>query len=206
MADEQNNTENNENTDTSTENGGETTVTMTQEKLDSLINSRFAKGAEKAQTELLQTLGVDDVDVLKSLVTTHREQEDASKSELQKMQELLELEQSRAAELEGKLTSTLTETEIQNIVMQYGINPEKMKYFKMDYLEAKQDESFDLEKFIGVLKEKQPDFFGFIDERKNRTVPNPQSKNAPTGSIKMSDYAQLPAVERKKYKSSDIIR
>ena len=205
MADEHNNTEGENNTSGS--NGGsENTVTMTQEKLDGLINSKFASGAEKAQGELLKSLGVDDIDVLKSLVTTQKEQEEASKSELQKLQDLIEAERGINAELEGKLTATLTETEIQNIVMQHGINPEKMKYFKMDYLDAKQVEGFELDKFIGELKEKQPDFFGFIDERQNKKIPNPPSKPAPSGSIKMADYSQLPAAERRKYKSSDIIR
>lgn len=191
---------------TPTVTGGDATVTMTQEKLDGLINGKFRSGAEKATSELLTSIGVDDIDVLKSIVSTHRESEEASKSELQKMQELLELEKTAYAELESKLNSTLTETEIQNIAIANGINPDRMKYFKMDYLEAKQEEGFELEKFISTLKETQPDFFGFIDERVRKNIPNPPSRNTPSTQIKMTDYAQLPAAERRKYKSTDIIR
>jgi hypothetical protein len=205
MADEHNeNTENNDNT--SGQNGGDSTVTMTQEKLNSLINGKFAKGAESANKQLLESIGVDDIDVLKSIVTTHRESEEASKSELQKLQDLLDAERIVNTDLESKLNTTITETEIQNIAIANGINPEKMKYFKMDYLEAKQVEGFELEKFISGLKEKQPDFFGFVDERVPKNIPNPPNRSAPSTQIKMVDYVQLPAAERKKYKSSDLIR
>ena len=115
---------------------------MTQDKLDSLINGKFASGADKATKELLAGIGVDDVDVLKSIVTAHKNNEEASKSELQKMQELLEAERTLNSDLEGKLATTMTDAEIQTLAMVHGISPEKMKYFKMDYLDAKQAEDF----------------------------------------------------------------
>ena len=124
---------------------------------------------------------------------------------MQKLQEQLEAERTINADLESKLNTTLTDTEIQNLAMQHGINPNKIKYFKMDYLEAKQAEGFDSDKFIGELKEKQPESFSFVDERRSQ-VPNPPSKKTPSTQIKMADYVQLPLAERKKYKSSDIIR
>jgi len=175
--------QNTENENTSTQTGGEEqTVSMTQ-----------------------SNIGVDDVDVLKSIVTTHKDNEQASKTELEQLTGLLEEERNKSLGLEQKLTETATEAEIQNIAIKHGINPDKMKYFKMDYLDASQGEGFDIEKFIGVLKEKQPDFFGFVDERRTN-VPNPQSRTTPSTQISMEKYVQLSAGDRAKYKSDDIIR
>lgn len=203
MADEQE--QNTENEGTSTQTDGK--VTLTQEKLDGLINSKFAAGAEKATKELLANIGVDDITILKGIVSNHKEQQEANKTELQKLQEQLEVERMAKVELEMKLVNTQTETEIQNIAMANGINPNKIKYFKIDFLEAKQSEGFNAEEFIENLKKTQPDFFGFIDERRPPVnVPNPQGSKTPSSSIKMIDYARLPAEERKKYKSTDIIR
>jgi len=194
---------------TPTPDGGNETVTMTQAAFDAKFNESFGKGAAKggntATTELLASIGVDDIDVLKSIVTTHQENQEADKTELQKMQDLLEAERLISTTLEGKLNANIADTEIQTLALANGINPDKMKYFKMDYAEAKNVEGFNVDTFISALKEKQPDFFGFVDERKVH-VPNPQSKHTPSSQIKMPDYSKLSAVERAKYKASDIIR
>ena len=193
-------------TETPTTTGGDSTVTMTQDKLDGLINGKFAKGAEKATNELLSSMGVDDIDVLKSIVTTHQETQEASKSELVKLQEQLDLERGVTSTLQGQLDANIADAEIQNLALANGINPEKLKYFKMDYKEAKSVEGFEVDKFISTLKEKQPDFFGYVDERNKANVPNPPSRKTPSTQIKMADYSKLSAAERVKYKASDIIR
>lgn len=184
----------------------ETTVTISQEKLNSLISEKFKKGAEKANTTLLESLGVDNLDSLKEIVKAKAEADEASKTELQKLQDQLEAERNAKADLESRLNQTVTETEVQNIALSNGINPDKVKYFKMDYLEAKNKEGFDSEKFISELKEKQPDFFNAVGDVSTVNVGNPPNRRTPSTQIKMEDYVQLSAEERKKYKSTDLIR
>ena len=62
--------------------GDETTVTMTQAKLDDLINGKFKKGAEKATTDLLATLGAENIESVKAILDKQKETEDANKTEL----------------------------------------------------------------------------------------------------------------------------
>ena len=210
MADEQSQNTDEQNKDTSTSNDGNQTVTMTQAEFDAKFNDSFGKGATKGGTtataDLLASMNVGDIDKLKSIVSTFNENEEASKSELVKLQEQLDLERGVTSTLQSQLDANIADAEIQNLALANGINPEKLKYFKMDYEEAKSVEGFEVDKFISALKEKQPDFFGFVDERTPHNVPNPPSRKTPSTQIKMDDYVQLKAEERKKYKSSDIIR
>ena len=50
----------NENTSTPTDGN----VNISQEQLNDLINKKYAKGAEKAKADLLESLGIPDVDTL----------------------------------------------------------------------------------------------------------------------------------------------
>lgn len=185
--------------------GDETTVSISQEKLNSLINEKFKKGAEKSKAELLSSLGVESEDELKSIIEARKQAEEANKTELQKLQEQLELKDKAYSELEQRLNAKTVDTEVQDIIMQNGIDPKMAKYVKIDYLEAKKGEDFELDKFVSSLKESQPGFFA-SDVRPPVNIDNPPSRQTPANQIKMADYALLSADERKKYKSTDIIR
>lgn len=185
--------------------GDETTVTISQEKLNSLINEKFKKGAEKSKSELLASIGVESEDELKSIIEAKKEADEASKTELQKLQEQLESKDTAYSELEQRYNAKSVDTEVQDIIMQHGIDPKMAKYVKIDYLEAKKGEGFELDAFVTGLKESQPGFFA-TTERTPANIDNPQSRSAPANQITMADYAQLTADERKKYKSTDIIR
>lgn len=183
----------------------ETTVSISQEKLNSLINEKFKKGAEKSKAELLSSLGVESEDELKSIIEARKQAEEANKTELQKLQEQLESKDKAYSELEQRLNAKTVDTEVQDIIMQNGIDPKMAKYVKIDYLEAKKGEDFELDKFVESLKESQPGFFA-QDVRVPANIDNPASRSTPANQIKMADYALLTAEERKKYKSTDIIR
>jgi len=185
--------------------GDETTVSISQEKLNSLINEKFKKGAEKSKAELLSSLGVESEDELKSIIEARKQAEEANKTELQKLQEQLESKDKAYSELEQRLNAKTVDTEVQDIIMQNGIDPKMAKYVKIDYLEAKKGEDFELDKFVEGLKESQPSFFA-VDVRTPANISNPPSRQTPANQIKMADYAKLSAEERKKYKSTDIIR
>ncbi len=182
------------------------TVEMTQADFDIKFNTSFGKGATKATNDILESLGVESIDDLKGIIKDKNDAEEANKTELQKTQDLLDVERGISADLESKLQTNLSDAEVQSIALNSGVSPDKIKYFKMDYTEAKKSEDFDPTKFIETLKESQPSFFIVDNGKAPSNVPNPPNRSNPSSQIKMKDYAQLPAAERRKYKSSDIIR
>jgi len=185
--------------------GDETTVTIKQDKIDSLISSGYKKGAEKATAKLLGELGAESIDDVKAILKAKQDADEAEKTEFQKLQDQLEAKDGQINDLQTKLSVQLTDSEVRDIALDSGISPEKVKYFKMDYLEAKKSENFDSKSFIEGLKETQPDFFG-VEVRQPANIDNPPNKQTPSGKITMVDYSQLSAKDRKKYKASDIIR
>ena len=65
-------------------------VEMTQAEFDAKFNSSFGKGATKATADMLEDLGVDDMDSLKAILKAKNDADEASKTELQKAKDALE--------------------------------------------------------------------------------------------------------------------
>lgn len=143
---------------TPTNEGGDATVTMTQEKLDSLINAKYAKGADKATNDLLTSLGVDNIDSLKSVIQTQKEQEDASKTELEKAQSVIEDLTAKMEANNQSLAKMQEKSVINGLAAKNGI--EDIDYFEYSYNQAKGIEGFNEESFIDNLKESKPYVFG----------------------------------------------
>ncbi len=166
---------------TPTTEGGDSQVTMSQEKLDSLINGKFAKGAEKATNELLASLGVENIDSLKSIITTQKEQEEASKSDLEKAQETI----NKLTEDLNISTSSMQKmqeaNELSSLALQNGV--QDVDYFKFAYENAKNSEGFKLDEFMEKLKTDKPFVF-------NPTViPTPKVDQSPNNG-NPADFAE----------------
>ena len=147
MADEHNENTENENTSTQNKNDGEVKkVDMTQEELNALINKKFASGAEKAKTELLNSLGVESEDTLKDLIEAKKQQEEANKTELEKLQEQLNALNSEKEKLYNDLTSTQKRAKLNEIALKNGI--EDLEYLEFKYSKASQEEGFDETTFL----------------------------------------------------------
>lgn len=76
--------------------------------IQGVFDAGFGKGIEKGQKELLEQLGVDGVDDLKAVLTSHKEREDAAKSTEQKLADVLSFVdgmKTKYAETEAKLES-----------------------------------------------------------------------------------------------------
>lgn len=149
---------NGDNGNNPTTKGEETTVTMTQAKLDELINSKFGKGAEKAKAELLQELGVSDVDSLKGIIQLQKDAEEANKTELQKMQEQLEAMKSEKEAIEKKAQEANLTSEIAKLAALHGV--QDIEVFEVLYKNASKGEGFDGTSFLESLKEGKPYLFG----------------------------------------------
>lgn len=158
MADEPNQNGNEEQKPTPGQDGGDPVVTISQEKLNSLINEKFKKGAEKANTTLLETLGVDSLDTLKELVKAKAEEEEANKTELEKAQALVADTLADKADVEAKLSRMEESNKISTLAAKHGIK--EIAYFELEYAKNKDTEGFDMATFVEGLKKDKPLLFG----------------------------------------------
>lgn len=109
---------------TGTEEQKETKVEETQQKPNETKQEETKADIEKAKndavSELLKTLGVEDADALKGIVTKHKEDEEANKTELQKKDDALtETTKQLASEREGRIIA-----EAKLSAIQLGAKPE----------------------------------------------------------------------------------
>jgi len=163
----------NENTSTPTDGN----VNISQEQLNDLINKKYAKGAEKAKADLLESLGVPDVDTLKSVLEKHKEHEEASKSELEKAQELLATLTQEKDRLTAEMKQTQFNSNINALAAKEGIK--EIDYFTMEYSKASDAEDFKVEDFIGNLRESKPFVFGQQAPTPPKTDNSSNSKGEP---------------------------
>ena len=168
-------------TETPSETGGENIVQMSQEKLDSLINGKFAKGAEKATNELLSSLGVEDVDSLKNIIQSKREQDEANKSELEKAQETIAKLQADYENAQNTAKQAQELNEINSLALKSGVADTEV--FKLLYSNAKSAEGFNPDTFIEGLRESKPYIFG------QQTVVTPKVDNS-TNKSKPADFTE----------------
>lgn len=157
MADEQNkSTENtNESGETQTKN---TSDEKTYGDFEKGFSKGFAKATEKAETKLLSELGIDNLDSVKNLLQTKKEQDEAQKSELDKTLEKLQAIEKEREDLAKTLESTKFEATINSIAATHGIT--ELDYFKMEYNKSSGNENFEVNSFIESLRESKPFVFG----------------------------------------------
>lgn len=163
----------NENTSTQTDGN----VNMTQEQLNELINKKYAKGAEKAKADLLESLGVRDVDTLTDILDKHKEQEEASKSELEKAQGTLATLTQERDKLLTDMKQTQFNSNINALAAKEGIK--EVEYFTMEYSKASDAEDFKVEDFISNLRESKPFVFGQQVSTPPKTDNSSNSKGEP---------------------------
>lgn len=132
-------------------------VELEQEKLDALINKGYAKGAEKAQSQLLAELGVDSLDSVKEVLKAKAEAEEAQKTELEKLHEQLEAAKVEAENAKKEREQTLESLQIQSLANESGVND--IEYFKFMRDQAKASEGFNDAEFLESLKETKPFLF-----------------------------------------------
>jgi len=138
--------------------GNETQVTISQEKLDSLINEKFKKGAEKANATMLESLGVESIDSLKEIMKAKADADEASKSDLEKAQESAKNLADENTQLANKYKALEESNNISLLAAQHGIK--EIDYFKFEYAKEKDKDGFDMVEFVAGLKDSKPLLFG----------------------------------------------
>lgn len=76
---------------------------MSQDDLNALIAERASRAKQAGINGLLSELGLDDAEALKSLVTKAKQDQDAAKSELEKIQEAAQVNRTKAEALQVEL-------------------------------------------------------------------------------------------------------
>ena len=134
--------------------GKETQVTISQEKLDSLINEKFKKGAEKANAQLLETLGVESIDDVKNIIKAKNDADEASKTELQKALDAVEamkqvneglISKGEKLEEKNRISKLASDNKVQDV-----------EYFEFKYSQARKADNFDEGTFIESFNSSNP--------------------------------------------------
>ncbi len=134
--------------------GSETQVTISQEKLDSLISEKFKKGAEKANAQLLETLGVESIDDVKNIIKAKNDADEASKTELQKALDAVEAMKTVNESLISKGEKLEESNRISKLASDNKV--QDVEYFEFKYSQAKASNDFNEDTFIESFNKGNP--------------------------------------------------
>jgi predicted RecB family endonuclease len=135
----------------------ENEVVLSQSKLDALIDKGFSKGANRAKSELAESLGVDSIEQAQELINAKRETDEANKSDLDKAAELINTLNSTIKGLEANNNEIKADMAVQKVVSENGIKD--ADYFKHLLATASADDGFEQDAFIEQLKGDKPYLF-----------------------------------------------
>jgi len=135
----------------------ENEVVISQSKLDALIDKGFSKGANRAKSELAESLGVDSIEQAQELINAKRETDEANKSDLDKAAELINTLNSTIEGLEANNKRIQSDMAVQKVVSENGIKD--ADYFKHLLATASADDGFEQDAFIEQLKGDKPYLF-----------------------------------------------
>ncbi len=202
MENSTNQNEVNENTTAPDENVGNP-VNMTQDQLNELINKKYAKGAEKAKSDLLGSLGVDNIDSLKELIEAKKQQDEANKTELEKLSEQLNSTVAEKQSLLEQMEQMKFKTEVSTLSAQNGIKD--VEVFEVMYEKASKNEGFEKDTFINQLKETRPYLFGQETQTKPKVDNTSNNKQNPSDRSTQIAKAQQLAKEGKAGEAKKIL-
>jgi predicted RecB family endonuclease len=135
----------------------ENEVVISQSKLDALIDKGFSKGANRAKSELAESLGVDSIEQAQELINAKRETDEANKSDLDKAAELINTLNGTIKGLEANNNEIKADMAVQKVVSENGIKD--ADYFKHLLAQASAVDDFDQSAFIEQLKGDKPYLF-----------------------------------------------
>jgi len=144
----------------------ENEVVISQSKLDALIDKGFSKGANRAKSELAESLGVDSIEQARELINAKRENDEANKSDLDKAAELINTLNGTIKGLEANNNEIKADMAVQKVVSENGIKD--ADYFKHLLAQASAVDDFDQSAFIEQLKGDKPYLFSGGDTQPKR--------------------------------------
>ena len=167
----------------------DTTVTISQEKLDSLINEKFKKGAEKANAQILESLGVESIDSLKEIMKAKADADEASKSDLEKATESARKLAEENEQLSNRYKALEESNSISLLAAEHGIK--ELDYFRLEYAKEKDKDGFDMSAFVTGLKESKPLLFGQSQQAPKTDKSNNNQNNPGNVDLSKLSYNEL---------------
>lgn len=137
---------------------------FTQADLDKIAGSARETGRKAAEKQLLEALGVPDLDQAKAALAAAREAEEAGKTELQKAQERAAELERKAAEAEATALQVRLDAALEGSLRDGGIKPERvaaaMRLADRSALSVEDGQVKGLSEVIEALKAESPEWFG----------------------------------------------
>ena len=173
----------------------ENEVVISQSKLDALIDKGFSKGANRAKSELAESLGVDSIEQARELINAKRENDEANKSDLDKAAELINTLNGTIKGLEANNNEIKADMAVQKVVSENGIKD--ADYFKHLLAQASATDDFDQSTFIDQLKGDKPYLFsgGEVQPKKVDATSNRASLDVGERVKKATTMAELYALQ-----------
>jgi uncharacterized protein YfeS len=137
---------------------GDDKPTITQKQLNEILSGRVGKAKEKAISDLVNSLGLENPDQLKSLVQAAKDNEEKSKTDLEKAQSEANTHKSKAETLSRDFDQYKLTTEIQFALIDEGLTASEAritaKLVEVDELDGEK-----IKAAIGELKKVMPQIF-----------------------------------------------
>lgn len=173
----------------------EAQVTITQTKIDELINKGYGRGANKASEDLIKSLGVESIEQVKELIKAQKEAKEASKTDLQKATDNINALTKTIADLEGANKKLTSDMAIDKFATENGIKD--VDYYRHLRSIASKDEKFIEETFIENLKSTKPFLFDKAAAKKIDASTNPETTALGEEIKKATTMAEIYALQKK---------
>lgn len=180
------------NESTSTQTDGQNVVSMSQSDFDTLIGRKIGKAKENAVKDLLDSLGLENLDTFKAQISKQKELEEANKTELEKANSVLLEKDNTIKALQDKLSQLENDSNINSIAMKHGIK--EVDYLRYELDRASKVDDFNQDEFISKLIETKSHLLGI--ENYTPSVSNPPSQNNLKGTISRLQFEKMTPSER----------
>lgn len=166
--------------------------TFTQADLDAIAGRTRAEARQAAEKEILQALGVDNVDAARAAVEAARAAEDAQKTEVQRLTDERDRLAKEAEEARASANATFAMTRVEGALRDAGIKPDRipaaLRLADLGGITVTGTEVSGITEAVESVKQASPEWFG-------PTVPSaPDASGGRPGDV---DYRHDPEAARR---------
>lgn len=156
---------------------------FTQADVDRIVKSRAERVSKQAVSGLLESLGVQNVDDLKGVITAQKEAEEAQKSELERLTERATKAQSDAEKLQARLAQEQQDRLIERTAVKMGFFDVTDAVALADRGEFGEDLTGEtVENSLKALLETKPHLAGQTQETPKPSAPDIKANNGNAAS------------------------
>jgi len=168
-------------------------VILTQEKLDTMLDEVFKRGASRSDEAVMKNLGVESIEQVKELLKAKKDSDEAAKSDNEKQAESIVLLEKTIKGLELGNKELKADMALERVASTNGIKD--VDYFKHLIGNAAKDDKFNQETFLETLKTTKPYLFGEAIKPKIDNSPNKTPKDFSEKVASAKTMAELYALQ-----------